>query len=60
MHKVIVDAFSKLHPQHKELMDFECDTGLDISLLPNFYVEIEVSEQTSPTTPAISEVEGAW
>jgi hypothetical protein len=45
MPKLTVNARNDLHPKHLELMEFECNTGLDISLLPDFEVEVEVSEE---------------
>jgi hypothetical protein len=44
MSKIKVDAYDCRHPEHEKFVDFQCDTGLDITLHPGFIVEIDVAE----------------
>lgn len=53
MPKITVDAYDERHPEHEAIMDFQCDTGLDISLLPNFEAEIEVETADMNTQPQV-------
>jgi hypothetical protein len=38
----LIDAYDPRHPDHDVIMNFECDTGLDIALLPGFEVTIAI------------------
>lgn len=44
MSKIEVDAYDCRHPEHEKFLEFQCDTGLDITLHPRFIVEIEVAD----------------
>lgn len=51
MSKIEVDAYDCRHPEHEKFLEFQCDTGLDITLHPGFIVEIDVinSAEMSPS-----------
>jgi hypothetical protein len=48
MLETLVNAYDPRHPEHEQLMEFECSTGLDIELLPNFETMIIVSNILEP------------
>ena len=48
MQQIVVDAYDSRHPEHEAMVNLECDTGLDIALLPGFEVTILVPD--SPMT----------
>lgn len=50
MLEILVNAYDPRHPEHESMMEFECDTGLDIELLPNFKMMIIVSNIPDPMT----------
>lgn len=54
MTKITVDAYDERHPEHEAIMDFQCDTGLDICLLPNFEVENEVESADIKNQPSVA------
>lgn len=54
MLKIEVDAYDCRHPEHEKFLDFQCDTGLDITLHPGFIVEINVADSFEMLPPHVS------
>jgi len=48
MLEILVNAYDPRHPEHELMMEFECNTGLDIELLPNFETMISVPDIPKP------------
>lgn len=44
MTQILVDAYDSRHPDHEALMNLQCDTGLEIELLPMFEAIILVPD----------------
>jgi hypothetical protein len=42
MLEILVNGDDPRHPEHEAMMTLECDTGLEIALLPGFEVVILV------------------
>lgn len=59
--QLLIDAYDPRHPDHDAMVNFECNTGLDIALLPGFEVlifvpngpETAVEQPTPPTVLAL-------
>lgn len=47
MREILVDARDARHPEHEAMMNLECDSGLDIELLPGFVVTTLVPDAPS-------------
>lgn len=50
MNQILVDAYDSRHPEHEALMNLECDSGLDITLLPNFEVMVLILDIPESST----------
>lgn len=44
MREILVYARDARHPEHEAMMNLQCDSGLDIELLPGFVVTILVPD----------------
>jgi len=44
MKQLLINAYDPRHPEHEAMVNLECDTGLDIALLPGFEVIILVPD----------------